>query len=115
MFKTAANVDTIYIRPIIMLPKPKVGKHVHITKLYVFGFNYIRCLFVWFGHVYSFKKEIKNTSDAFLHRTKSNEKILKKKSHALCWRSIKENPHPVRVNISNIPYVHIKVKTLLNE
>lgn len=59
MFKTAANVDTIYIRPIIMLPKPKVGKHVHITKLYVFGFNYIRCLFVWFGHVYSFKKKLK--------------------------------------------------------
>jgi hypothetical protein len=30
-------------------------------------------------------------------------------------RSIKENPHPVRVNISNILYVHIKVKTFLNE
>ena len=57
---------------------------------------------------------MKNTSDAFIHRNKSNEKILKKKSQALCGKSIKENPHPVPVNISNIPYVHIKVKTPLN-
>ena len=60
---------------------------------------------------------MKNTSDAFFHRTKSNVKILKKNPMRFVgeWRSIKENPHPVRVNISNIPYVHIKVKTLLNE
>ena len=48
MFKTAANVDTIYIRSIIMLLKPKVGKLSMYYKV-VFGFNYIRCLFVWFG------------------------------------------------------------------
>ena len=35
MFKTAANVDTIYIRSIIMLLKPKVGKHVLQSSMYL--------------------------------------------------------------------------------